>query len=165
MKNSPSGMLCSPSQGMKWRPATPSVRSVPSATIRTCSRPSIHSARRWHSSEAASRLRADPGRRRGRRGSRSPRSRRGSSRRRRRGRWSGYIVPTQRCSPSEARCIIVCISSRVAARRAVWRSGSTLESSRVFVSAQIAIRQSASSAAQRDTGEIHSSCASEACLK
>ena len=74
-------------------------------------------------------------------------------------------MPTQRCSPSEARFIIACISSRVAARRSVWRSGSTLESSRVFVSAQIAIRQSDSSAAQLETGEIHSSCRSEACLK
>ena len=77
----------------------------------------------------------------------------------------GYIVPTQRCSPSEERCIIVCSSSRVAARRVVWRSGGTLESSRVFVSAQIAIRQSDSSAAQRASGEIHSSWRSEAYLK
>jgi hypothetical protein len=46
---------------------------------------------------------------------------------------------------------------RVAAWRLVWRSGATLESSRVFVSAPIAIRQSASSAAHFESGEIHSS--------
>ena len=46
VKNSPSGMLCSPTQGMNWRPATPSVISVRGAVMRTSSLPSIHSARR-----------------------------------------------------------------------------------------------------------------------
>ena len=49
------------------------------------------------------------------------------------------------------------ISSRVAAWRLVWRSGATPESWRVLVSAPIAIRQSASSAAHWESGEIHSS--------
>ncbi len=52
VKNSPSGMLCSPSQGMNVRPAMPSVMSVPGAVTRTSSWPSIHSASRLHSSEA-----------------------------------------------------------------------------------------------------------------
>ncbi len=48
----------------------------------------------------------------------------------------------------------------VAAWRLVWRSGGTPESSRVLVSAPIAIRQSACSAAQSESGETQSSCAS-----
>ena len=60
---------------------------------------------------------------------------------------------------------IVAIRSRVALRRRVWRSGPTLDSSRVLVSAQIAIRQSACSIAHSWTGEIQSSWASDACLK
>ena len=57
------------------------------------------------------------------------------------------------------------MSGRVAAWRLVWRSGETPESERVLVSAPIAIRQSASSAAHVAKGEIHSSCASEALAK
>jgi hypothetical protein len=36
-------MLCSPTQGIQFRPATPSVMSVPSAWMRTSSLPWIHS--------------------------------------------------------------------------------------------------------------------------
>ena len=46
VKNSPSGMLWSPSQGMNVRPAMPSLMSVPGAVTRTSSWPSIHSASR-----------------------------------------------------------------------------------------------------------------------
>jgi hypothetical protein len=46
VKNSPSGMLCSPTQAIQLRPDTPSVMSVPSAWIRTSSRPWIQSVRR-----------------------------------------------------------------------------------------------------------------------
>ncbi len=46
VKNSPSGMLCSPAHGIHVRPSTPSVRSVPGAWMCTSLRPLIHSARR-----------------------------------------------------------------------------------------------------------------------
>ena len=49
--------------------------------------------------------------------------------------------------------------------RRVWRSGGTPESSRVLVLAPIAIRTSALSTIHSAKGEIHSSWASEACLK
>ena len=52
VKNSPSGMLCSPTQGMKVRPSMPRVMSVPAAWTRTSLRPWIHSASRFVSSEA-----------------------------------------------------------------------------------------------------------------
>ena len=51
VKNSPSGMLCSPTQGIQWRPATPSVMSVRGAVMWTSSLPSIHSASRRTSSD------------------------------------------------------------------------------------------------------------------
>ena len=41
VKNSPSGMLCSPTHGMNLRPATPSVMSVPGPVMWTSSLPSI----------------------------------------------------------------------------------------------------------------------------
>ena len=69
----------------------------------------------------------------------------------------GKSVYTQRSSPSALRSIIFAIRSPVAAWRRVWRSGGTLESSRVLVSAPIAIRQSASSTPTRYSGETHSS--------
>ena len=51
VKNSPSGMLRSPKQGMKVRPATPSFTSVPGPWMWTSSLPCIHSARRLTSSD------------------------------------------------------------------------------------------------------------------
>ena len=89
----------------------------------------------------------------------------GSSRRRRRRRWSGTA-----CRPSGG-----CPRRRAASSSpsgggwppGAWSGarGRRRESSRVLVSAPIAIRQSASSAAHSDSGEIHSSCASEARLE
>ena len=67
--------------------------------------------------------------------------------------------------PSAARAIIDFITGCIARWRIVWRSGSTLERSRVLAEAITAIRASAFSAAHFETGETHSSCWSEACLK
>src|SRR5439155_473265 len=51
VKNSPSGMLWSPKQGMKVRPATPRRMSVPGPAMWTSSLPCIHSANRFTSSD------------------------------------------------------------------------------------------------------------------
>ena len=67
--------------------------------------------------------------------------------------------------PSALRSIARFIRRWVAAWRFAWRSGGTWESARVFWLAITAIRTSAFSTAHSATGEIHSSCASEACSK
>jgi hypothetical protein len=74
-------------------------------------------------------------------------------------------VSAQRYSPAAERSIAFCMSGWEARWRIVCRSGGTCERSRVFAEAITAMRASAFSAAHFETGEIHSSCWSDACLK
>ena len=155
VKNSPSGMLCSPSQGMNVRPAMPSVMSVPGAGdahLLVALDPL---------GEPLGLLRgALPGGQRvgvgrpGRRRSRSPRSRPGSSPPRRRRRWSGTACSAQRKlalgaalhRPLHQRLPVAAWRARLALRRR------PAESSRVLVLAPIAIRTSALSTAHSAIG-------------
>ena len=147
VKNSPSGMLCSPSQGMKWRPGDPQ-RQVGALG----DDPHLLAALDPLGEPVALLRGALPGAERvgvvGEAGAEVEvlEVGAGSSRRRRRGRWSGTSS-----RPSGARPRRRASSSSASARgsppgASSGARASTLESSRVLVSAQIAIRQSASSA-------------------
>ena len=159
-------MLCSPSQGMKWRPGDPQ-RQVGALGDDPHLLAALGSTRRAGGTppRRASRRRAGRGRRRGRRGSRSPRSRPGSSRRRPRGRWSGTSSrpsgarPPRRASSSSASARGSPRGGGSGARGRRWRARGCWCRPR----SRSGSRPPRPPSSRR--GEIHSSWASEACLK
>ena len=144
-------MLCSPSHGDEVAPGDPEAQVRARRPMRTSSRPTIHRRGGGTPPRRASTPPADRGRRQA--GAvvevlELPEAHLGV----RRVGVRGIHRPDPAMLALGGRSIIVLEQLARGGRRSVWRSGVTLDSSRVLVSAQIAIRQSASSAPQRTAG-------------